>query len=356
LKNAGCATRRQVVRAVLRVLEASKFNCVSLPDFDNGLTPDVKRKAQSLVDIHVLKEGDAIELQKGHHYNVSVTPAITIVLAALLGTTAFMQTSWSGFETVVALNELFKLVREAKDDRLNEFRILQLDKPYDARKSSKNFEVPEMTSSMVLINGSRASYADVIAPFRLIQAKHSEGDTPATLFIGDELMKMGLLSSSSVRDKVFAAGQYSIWEASNNHVAALQSNQSTVSVGQPNAETPPRGLYPASILVSKQGKTKPTCRTYEKITEEKWYQMNGQANCPLIDYEIDRSKMTTVVFVTNGSAFNISESKGLPTKIFKEKTDNLFDNHGSETVFGELKEQLVKGVVVQLAFASSAAP
>jgi hypothetical protein len=325
----------------------------------------VKRKAQSLVDIHVLKDGDEMQFQTGHQYNVSVTPAITIVLAALLGTTAFMQTGWSGFETIVALNELFELVREAKGEMVHEFRILQLDKPYAAKTTSINLEVPEMTSSMVLINGSKASYADVIAPFRLIQAKHSESDTPATLYIGDELMKMGLLSTSSIAQKVFAAGQYRIWEASGNHVAASQSNQSTASVGQSNAEIAPhRGLYPASILLSKQGKTKPTSHTYTrtKKDEKVWYAVNGQADGPF-DYEIDRSKSpVTVVFVTNGSGFIISavsELLGLPSQSFAktEKLDNLFEeNNGvSLEVFAGLKEPLVKGVVVKLAFASSAA-
>lgn len=364
LKDADGVTRRQVVRAVLRILKESAYDSVSLPDFDNSLAPDVKRKAQSLVDVHVLKVGDKIQLQDDHHYNVSVTPAITIVLAALLGTTAFMQTNWSGFETVVALNELFKLVREADDEQLHEFPILQLDKPYDARKGKTNLEVPEMTSSMVLINGSKASYADVIAPFRLIQCKHSESDTPTTLYIGDELKKMGLLLSSSIPEKVFAAGQYSIWKASHNHVAALQSNESTASVGQPNAERArPRGLYPASTLVSKEGKMKPTCRTYTKLKLEEWHQINDQANgTPPFGYEIDRSTTTTVVFATNASAFKIwanSSRKGMPSQLFDKKEDNFFDSPNvslSGAVFGELKKQLVKGVVVQLAFASSAAP
>jgi hypothetical protein len=271
-----------------------------------------------------------------------------------------MQTDWSGFETVVALNELFKLVRETDDGRLHEFRILQLDKPYDARKNSCTLEVPEMTSSMVLINGSRASYADVIAPFRLIQAKHSESDTPATLYIGDELMKMGLLRTSIIPDKVFAAAQYHIWVASDSRVAALQSNQSTAPVDQPNAErASPRGLYPASTLVSKQGKTKPTCRTYKKSTNRKWHQMNDQTNGnPVFDYNVRRSKTTTVVFVTNGSGFKIfahSSPSGLPHVLINKKNDNLFDNPESDAVFGELKELLVQGVVVQLAFASSTA-
>jgi hypothetical protein len=185
-----------------------------------------------------------------------------------------MQTSWSGFEVIVALSELFKLVREAEAEMLSEFRILQLDKPHAAEASNTNLEVPEMTGSMVIINGSKASYADVIAPFRLIQAKHSESGGPTTLYIGDELMKMGLLRTSSVAQKVFAAAQYQIWKDSDNTGAASQSNQSTSSVGQPNAENAIRGLYPASTLVSRQGKTKPTCRAYvEHVVngKEVWY-------------------------------------------------------------------------------------
>jgi hypothetical protein len=367
LKDTDGSTRRQVVRAVLRLLKASEGQhiCTTLPAFDEDLSPDVKRKAQSLVDVHVVNMGGILSLQNGEKYAVSVTPAITIVLAALLGTSAFMQTSWSGFEVIVALSELFKLVREAEDAPLPKFRIFQLDKPYAVKVSSCNLEVPEMTRSMVLINGSKASYADVIAPFRLIQAKHSETGGLTTLYIGDELMKMGLLTTSTTAQKVFAAEQYRIWEASDNPGAASQSNQSTASVGQPNAENAVRGLYPASTLVSKQVKTKPTCRTYRRHVDtyenEMWYRTPvAETDRTNIKSEVDRSKqLVTVVFVTNGSGFKISVSsagKGLPTsEIFTKQCDNLFVSHGSQVVFRDLQKELIKDVVVQLAFASSAA-
>lgn len=198
-------------------------------------------------------------LSSGHRYAVSVTPAITIVLAALLGSTASLQTSWSGFETIVALDELFKLVREGTGDEMPPFQILQLDNPYDARTGSRTLEVPEMTRSMVLINGSKAAYADVIAPFRLLQAKHCKSrNSPAKLYLEEELRKMGVLKTSSSAQKVFAGAQYEIWQDDylEKHTPESQLAKATVQVSQQAVNVPDRSLYPACLMVSEVEKKK----------------------------------------------------------------------------------------------------
>jgi hypothetical protein len=56
LKDTNDRTRRRVVRSVLKVLHNCQPRSIALPDFDD-LTPDGKIKAQSLVDMHVLKVG-----------------------------------------------------------------------------------------------------------------------------------------------------------------------------------------------------------------------------------------------------------------------------------------------------------
>ena len=106
------------MRAVLKHLDRCEYKSPTIPAFDEDLTDEVLIKAQSLVDLHVEKNGNNFSLNDGHDYAVSVTPAITIVLAALLRNRATLQSCWSGFESIVALDELFRLVREESADEI----------------------------------------------------------------------------------------------------------------------------------------------------------------------------------------------------------------------------------------------
>jgi hypothetical protein len=67
LKDADPKTRRQVVRAVLRLLKASERQGqdTNLPAFDVDLSSHVKMKAQSLIDVHVVKIDGMFSLQNG---------------------------------------------------------------------------------------------------------------------------------------------------------------------------------------------------------------------------------------------------------------------------------------------------
>jgi hypothetical protein len=416
LKDTNDKTRRRVVRSVLKALHSCRPGCVDVPDFGN-LEPDEKIKAQSLVDIHVLKVGDDIKLQEGHHYAMSVTPAITIVLAALLSSAASLQSTWSGFESVVAVIELFKLVREAEGDTVPAFQIVQLDKAYPATTGAKLLEVPEMSNSIVFINGPRAPYADVIAPFRLIQAKHSDSGEIAHVKIEEELKKLGVLTTSSPKQKVFVAEQYRMWQLMGNASAnpstgdgqptamstasanptsegdqptamdTASANPSTED-GQPTAmdtasanptsegDQPTaiarqrteslavRKLYPGSLLASQKAKKKPACCTY-KLHRTEWYPDATEAVAVAVDMNIVPEIPLTVVFVTNASTFRIESitemgtEKVLMTQDFSEELVLLpaaLEDAGSilsSHVFKKIQSQLVSGVVVKLAFVKS---
>ena len=226
LKDLNDCSRRKVARAVFKVLDACVYDNPKIPAFEENrtlLSEDELSKAKSLIDVHVKKTGTEIKLHDGHHYAVSVTPAIALVLATLLGSSASLVHQWAGFKAVAALNELFKfkLAREVESEEVPEYKIVQLDRPYHAMKTNKTLLVPVVDPFTVLVNGERASFADVIAHYRLIQAKHCvNSNGTAQLYIKDELMKMGLLKCSPFAKKVFARSLYQIWKTYTASLAA----------------------------------------------------------------------------------------------------------------------------------------
>ena len=278
LKDMDDRCRRRVVRAVLKVLKACKYDNTTIPAFDQDplfLSQDELSKAKSLIDVHVKKTGTTTTFHRGDHYAVSVTPAIALVLATLLGSSASLVQKWSGFEAVTALNELFKVAREVTSYDVPECKIVQLDKPYDARSDNKKLSVPVMDPFMVLVNGKLASHADVIACFRLIQAKHCEDSNgTAELLIKNEPKKMGLLKCSPLEKKVFARAQYEIWkrytESGSTPRPTSHQEQAAEDGGTVLEGAHHRCLYPASLLVSEVRKQTPVCWEYQKYgTDEK---------------------------------------------------------------------------------------
>jgi hypothetical protein len=221
---------------------------------------------------------------------VTVTPAITIVLAALLRTSVSLERDWYGLESIAALNELFELVRKERRHEIPPFRIVRLDKPYGVRSDGKCLQIPEMTDYEVLINGSNAPYADVIAPFKLVQAKYcAKSKESAVLYLEEELHKMGLLASSSPEQKQFAKMQYMVWTPTNTNVMNAASSDSdlatlTASTDDDSNLGVHRYLYPASMLVSEQVITKSrNDRTYMKYNST-WYSLNeDRSHCCFCD-------------------------------------------------------------------------
>ncbi|KAL3910491.1 MAG: hypothetical protein SGILL_007669 [Bacillariaceae sp.] len=379
LKDLDDRRRRRVVRAVLKVLEACKYDDPSIPAFDQeplSLSQDELSKAKSLIDVHVKKTGTETTFHDGHHYAVSVTPAIALVLATLLGSSASLVHRWSGFEAVTALHELFKVAREATSEDVPECKIVQLDKPYDARKNNKNLSVPVMDPFTVLVNGKLASFADVMAYCRLIQAKHCEDSNgTAQLYIKNELKKMGLLKCSPFEKKVFARSLYQIWktytESGSTARPAAQQEQAAEHGGAV-LEGMRRTLYPASLLVSERRKQTPVCWEFKKhgTRENPLWSRTGsesdgtsiiQESDNWVDNWVDRDKPLTVVFVTNGQRFQVKQDDedGKVEQGFLSSDGILRGSTGqfSQTAVPTkwtrdvLANELIEGVNVELVFA-----
>ena len=374
LKDLNDRSRRKVARAVFKVLDACVYDNPEIPAFEENrtlLSEDELSKAKSLIDVHVKKTGTEIKLHDGHHYAVSVTPAIALVLATLLGSSASLVHRWAGFEAVAALNELFKLAREVESEEVPEYKIVQLDRPYQATKTSKTLLVPVMDPFTVLVNGERASFADVIAHYRLIQAKHCENSNgTAQLYIKDELMKMGLLKCSPFAKKVFARSLYQIWKTYTVSLAAQQEQATEHGSGEALEVRQDRSLYPASLLISERIKKKPVCWEFkEHGTKEKpeWSSTGDAENLrnmkcmEWVDNWVDSDKPLTVVFVTNGQKFQVYQKEensrvhqgDLDTEGTLRHSNGEIqgDRNLSDWTTNVLKTELITGVNVELVFA-----
>jgi hypothetical protein len=154
---------RRVAKIVLECLQNAKRGDPSAkPRQETDLR--IQSACNSLLDAHV--EGH--NLAPGKEFAVSATPAITIVLTALMGNICNLSSSWSAFEILLALAELQRLLVASTEDSAPPLLIRQSSLPFPAPKATINFKVPKLALDSILVNGALAPYADIISHFRLI--------------------------------------------------------------------------------------------------------------------------------------------------------------------------------------------
>jgi uncharacterized protein YukE len=240
--------RRVVAASVFRALEDaalwkpdSEGLVLHPPSFD-GLVSKSLAMARSLVTwnvelISTKPDGrqKVLELVKGERRVISVTPAIATVLFVMAGVQVSMIRGWRAEEEVAALYAARQVVLrcfdrfQADDEKLREelrkirlhelrkqiqpFRKVaatQIDAGVRARKTKRSrVRVPIVSESSVLLNGDKASFADVIAPYMLLQAKHTSGKR-VKVDMEHELGKCCLLKSCKDNNQVLR-GLLSVW-------------------------------------------------------------------------------------------------------------------------------------------------
>jgi len=168
LKDLETKDRRRVAKLVLKTLSDSKKGetITALRELhaeDDG----VQRAFLSLLETNVEKN----KLMTGYDYAVSLSPAITIVLTAIMGCISTLSSSWSGFERIVALSELQRCFVASNDD--SPPRLLRSSMSFPPSYFRKILKVPNLESNTVVVNGRGAPYADVIGYKRLMQCKHT---------------------------------------------------------------------------------------------------------------------------------------------------------------------------------------
>ncbi len=168
------------------------------PSFDHIQKASLRSVTQSLLSVNVEIKSDKVELMEPGMASVSMTPAITVVLAELLCQKARISWDWQGCESTAALGEWKRVITELKaSDFTSACGITYLRAPVPAGRAKVRFTVPVVGKSSVVLNGPTAPYADVMAPFRLVQAKFSVNiNDDQILDFAVEMGKMGLLNST----------------------------------------------------------------------------------------------------------------------------------------------------------------
>jgi hypothetical protein len=204
----------------------------ALPDF-GGLDASERRAVELLLESNVVVADDRTpRLLSGEALSVSVTPAVTVVLYGMVGITARTVAGWKAEEQGAALfaarRWILHQLREYEaraaaaldaDSQqhlelkwgfgtlLTKLRLLRLERPF--RHINGNCTFPMVTKNHVLVNGDKASCADVIAPYTFLQCMYSaDSDQHLLVDLAHELSKCGLLHGSDDR---LLRGLFAVW-------------------------------------------------------------------------------------------------------------------------------------------------
>jgi hypothetical protein len=183
--------------------------------------------------VDTLKGGESIlQLVDEEPRVISVTPAIATVLFVMAGVQVSMISGWRAEEEVAALYaarqgilRCFDRLQGEKEQLKEELRKIRL---YELRKQIQPFrkvattqtdvakkvrqrrvQVPIVAELPVLLNGDKASFADVIAPYMLLKAKHTSGKQ-VKVDIKEELRKCCLLECCRDNNQVLR-GLLAVW-------------------------------------------------------------------------------------------------------------------------------------------------
>jgi hypothetical protein len=191
-----------VARSVFRAVDDST-KCPGVaffPLFKDLDTVQLRSAAGSILDINVESNDGTLQLAAGSRFAITMTPALAIVVANLLNADAKVSWDWQGFETTVMLSEMKRMIVHSQEFPIDTIHypdklIVQLQSPLPASRTTRNVSIPVVNKYTVVLNGPKAKYADVIAPYRLVQAKFSKDNGKAlNLDLLAELNKMGLTS------------------------------------------------------------------------------------------------------------------------------------------------------------------
>jgi hypothetical protein len=227
--------RRRVAAWVLRAVRTARTESKpKVPSF-SGLTVEEKAVAMSLIDLNIDYSKEQVRYARDTARSaVLVTPAISIVLCILLGVPATIFSTWRAQEQITglyavgdqALNYLEQYCKDnniptdgneespgfirptaadpptALDEQLADLELLHVAIPVPSKSTQVAISVPWLNATDVWVNGDKAKFADVIAPYILYQCKHcsTSGDS-ITVNVTEELWKCGLLKKNNSTER-----------------------------------------------------------------------------------------------------------------------------------------------------------
>ena len=155
----------------------------------------------------------------------------------------------------------------------------------------------------MVLNGQRAKYADVIAPYRLVQAKFSDEDTnDKVLDLQKELDLMGLTHSVDHKLQQFLTKVfYAMWKESRDDVPSPQPSSS--SAKQSDKKKYRMKYYPYSKLNFCFDSEKPVMFTC--CLGDKRFKPDSKSDISHEIKEFEKAHPVTAVFVTNCKSFKL---------------------------------------------------
>jgi hypothetical protein len=255
IKDLGTDQRRLVAASVFHELQEAQMDAKTgnyrSPDFLKML--DLKEKAVALglitSNTEWVASDDTVKLVEGTEFAITVSPAIAIVLFTMAGGRVSMKQDWKAEEEVAALYavqknmlEVFRSISQQVDGvlsqnladdvkrkpietlqrtllaELNKVNIYALSQRIETprqRKGGKGerrgtVKVPLVNRRSILVNGATASFADVMAPFMLMQSKHTSRGSKVEIELREELRKCCLLMECE--DDRPLRGMLAVWQ------------------------------------------------------------------------------------------------------------------------------------------------
>jgi Uncharacterized conserved protein (DUF2075) len=227
--------RALVAACVFRALDETKLGRTDLPQFPL-LQIDEEAIATAFLTYHVERDPDrenATKLLDDEEFAISVTPAIAIVLFTMAGLQVSMVPGRRAEEEVVGLHAARRLMLrrleshvnahggskvDALKDSLEGIRLyalqgqIQAPRRVPGREGDVNVgkvRVPLVPPESVLLNGTQSSFADVIAPYMLLQSRPGS-DGVVAVDLEKELDRCCLLKTC--KDDRVLRGMLALWK------------------------------------------------------------------------------------------------------------------------------------------------
>jgi hypothetical protein len=210
-----------------------------------------------LLDINVEEKTAGAEFTSENIlYSVSMSPAISIVLAELLCENPVICWDWQGMEATAALGEWKRMITNMD---VSEFTsacgVIRMWSPVPAGGAKVRFTLPVVNRKIVILNGPAAVYADVMAPFRLVKAIFSSKDF-VTLKVDfeTEMDEMGLTSNPTYRlQQAVTSALYVMWSMLYSTVNAIDDRGGLFADLDGFEEAQERTNVPTSKKEAKEG-------------------------------------------------------------------------------------------------------
>jgi hypothetical protein len=344
--------KSRVAAWIFRCLATTKK--ADLPLFD-GLDYEERRCAMQLLQINVEYANNKPLLMPNAARPLEVTPAIAIILFNMLGMSARMMASWRSEEELAALyairrwtleriarhcwlrlRPLHRKSRKGKstvDDfearlrsegsfyaynterisaegalaiELSQLRCFRLQ--IQIQGKYKAIPLPLVSNHTVLLNGDQATFADIIAPFKLLQTKYSM--QPSTIVQVKMTEELGKCCLSRASDDRVLRGLVAIWRGTLDETTGLLGTPKPSRDLRQNDEVLNSPAYPEN-LIKYRSPFHPV--RYGVIDEVGCVRYTGQVRkLPKLD---DSKDVISFILVTNVNAVQLELLDGAPLDV-----------------------------------------